>query len=113
MTARKPDCFYQDTQPRNSITIVGLTWIFYEYCKTNFEVPENRTMMIQRPKISRKPISLQVYKTYRALKKPKYENIDLLTMTCNWLKLASLLDDWKIVNVTPVIKEKSTGDPGN
>ncbi|XP_065409551.1 dnaJ homolog subfamily C member 12 isoform X1 [Chrysemys picta bellii] len=50
----------------------------------------------------------------RILKELKCEIAELLTMVCNLsFKSSSVPNDWKIVNVTPIFKRGSRGDPGN
>ncbi|CAM5076620.1 unnamed protein product [Eretmochelys imbricata] len=44
----------------------------------------------------------------------KCEIADLLTIVCNLsFKSASVLNDWRIANVTPIFKKVSRGDPSN
>ncbi|KAM7181807.1 uncharacterized protein RBU57_000458 [Macrochelys suwanniensis] len=50
----------------------------------------------------------------RVLKELKCEIAELLTRVCNLsFKSASVPNDWKIANVTPIFKKGSRGDPGN
>ncbi|CAM5145241.1 unnamed protein product [Eretmochelys imbricata] len=50
----------------------------------------------------------------RVLKELKCEIAELLTMVCNLsFKSATVSNDWKIANVTPIFKKDSRGDPGN
>ncbi|CAM4676294.1 unnamed protein product [Lepidochelys kempii] len=50
----------------------------------------------------------------RVLKELKCEIVELLTMVFNLsFKSATVPNDWKIANVTPVFKKGSRGDPGN
>ncbi|CAM4388385.1 unnamed protein product [Lepidochelys kempii] len=50
----------------------------------------------------------------RVLKELKCEIVKLLTMVCNLsFKSATVPNDWKIANVTPICKKGSGGDPGN
>ncbi|CAM5114322.1 unnamed protein product [Eretmochelys imbricata] len=50
----------------------------------------------------------------RVLKELKCEIAELLTMVCNlFFKSASVPNDWKIANVTPIFNKGSRGDPGN
>uniref|UniRef100_A0A8C3H706 Reverse transcriptase domain-containing protein n=1 Tax=Chrysemys picta bellii TaxID=8478 RepID=A0A8C3H706_CHRPI len=50
----------------------------------------------------------------RVLKELKSEVVELLTKVCNLsFKSASVPNDWKLANVTPIFKKGSRGDPGN
>ncbi|CAM4590202.1 unnamed protein product, partial [Caretta caretta] len=50
----------------------------------------------------------------RVLKELKCEIVELLTMVCNLsFKSATVPNDWKKANVTPIFKKGSRGDPGN
>uniref|UniRef100_A0A452IGB1 Reverse transcriptase domain-containing protein n=1 Tax=Gopherus agassizii TaxID=38772 RepID=A0A452IGB1_9SAUR len=50
----------------------------------------------------------------RVLKELKCEVAELLTKVCNLsFKSASVPNDWKLANVTPIFKKGSRGDPGN
>ncbi|CAM5124147.1 unnamed protein product [Natator depressus] len=50
----------------------------------------------------------------RVLKELKCEIAELLTMVCNLsFKSATVPNDWKIANVTPIFKKGSRGDAGN
>ncbi|CAM4589829.1 unnamed protein product [Lepidochelys kempii] len=50
----------------------------------------------------------------RVLKELKCEIAELLTMVCNLsFKSATVPNDWKISNVTPIFKKGSRGDPGS
>uniref|UniRef100_K7GG65 Reverse transcriptase domain-containing protein n=1 Tax=Pelodiscus sinensis TaxID=13735 RepID=K7GG65_PELSI len=50
----------------------------------------------------------------RVLKELKWEIAELLSVVCNLsLKSASVPNDWKVANVTPIFKKGSRGDPGN
>uniref|UniRef100_K7EZH3 Reverse transcriptase domain-containing protein n=1 Tax=Pelodiscus sinensis TaxID=13735 RepID=K7EZH3_PELSI len=50
----------------------------------------------------------------RVLKELKWEIAELLSVVCNLsFKSASVPNDWKVANVTPIFKKGSRGDPGN
>ncbi|CAM4644795.1 unnamed protein product [Lepidochelys kempii] len=50
----------------------------------------------------------------RVLKELKCEIVELLTVVCNLsFKSATVPNDWKIANVTPIFKKGYRGDPGN
>ncbi|CAM4721027.1 unnamed protein product [Lepidochelys kempii] len=50
----------------------------------------------------------------RVLKELKCEIAELLTVVCNLsFKSASVPDDWRIDNVTPIFRKGSRSDPGN
>ena len=50
----------------------------------------------------------------RVIKELRNEVADLLTRVCNLsLKTATVPEDWRIANVTPIFKKGRRGDPGN
>uniref|UniRef100_K7F105 Reverse transcriptase domain-containing protein n=1 Tax=Pelodiscus sinensis TaxID=13735 RepID=K7F105_PELSI len=50
----------------------------------------------------------------RVLKELKWEIAELLSVVCNLsFKSASIPNDWKVANVTPIFKKGSRDDPGN
>ncbi|CAM5130961.1 unnamed protein product [Natator depressus] len=78
------------------------------------EIPKPEPSFVgdKSEKLSQIEVQLDIHP--RVLKELKCEIAELLTVVCNLsFKSATIPNDWKIANVTPIFKKGSRGDPGN